>query len=92
LGMAYTETQEYDLALSAFEDVTVKAPHQTWGFHWLAVVYIRLGREEKVKRQIVKAIAVNPELSLKSLSAANLYKNPKIWERVMEDCRQAGLK
>jgi TolB-like protein/class 3 adenylate cyclase/cytochrome c-type biogenesis protein CcmH/NrfG len=92
LGMAYTESQEYDLALSAFEDVTIKAPHQTWGFLWLAVVYIRLGREEKAKKQIVKAMAVNPELSRESLSAANFYKNPKTWERLMEDRRQAGLK
>ncbi len=92
LGMAYTETEEYDLALSAFDDVIAKAPHQTWGFVWSAVVYIRLGQEEKAKSQIVKALTLDPELSLEKLSGGNFYKNPKTWERITEDRRQAGLK
>jgi len=92
LGMAYTQTQEYDLALSAFDDVIAKAPHQAWGFSWSARVYIRLGRKEKAKRQLAKALAINPELSLESLSSANFYKNPKTSERILEDLRQAGLK
>ena len=92
LGSAYIETQEYDLALSAFDDVIARATHHTWGFYLSAVVYMRLGRKEKAKSQIVKALALNPELTLESLSGGNLHKNPRTWERVMDDLRQAGLK
>lgn len=92
LGMAYTETEEYDLALSAFDDVIAKAPRQTWGFVWSAVVYIRIGQEEKAKSQIVKALILDPELSLEKLSGGNFYKNPKTYERITEDRRRAGLK
>jgi hypothetical protein len=56
------------------------------------VVYIRLGQEEKAKSQIVKALTLDPELSLEKLSGGNFYKNPKTWERIAEDRRQAGLK
>jgi len=92
IGRAYTETEDYDLALSAFDDVLVKAPNQTWGFVWSAVVYVRLGQLAKAKSQIVKAMTLDPELSLEKLSGGNFYKNPKTWERITGDRRRAGLK
>jgi tetratricopeptide (TPR) repeat protein len=90
--MAYTETQEYDLALSAFDDVIARIPHQAWGFSWSAVVYMRLGQKEKAKSQIIKAVTLKPELTLESFSERGIfYKNPKTWERMLDDLRKAGL-
>ena len=92
LGMGYTETEDYDLALTAFDDVLIKAPNQNWGFVGSAVVYVRLGQPEKAKSQIAKAMVVDPELCLEKLSGGNFYKNPETWERIIKDRRKAGLK
>jgi adenylate cyclase len=92
LGMAYTIAQEYSLALSAFDDVIARAPHQTWGFSWSAVVYMRLDQKEKARLQIKKALELNPELTVGSFSeASNFYKNPKIREGFIKNLREAGL-
>jgi adenylate cyclase len=93
LGRAYTEAQQYDLALAEFKDVIVRAPHQTWGFTGLAVVYMRLGKKEEAKTQVVKAQALNPDLSLEWYKAGeNFYKDLEIIKAILDDLRRAGLK
>jgi adenylate cyclase len=92
LGRAYTEAQQYDLALAEFKDVLVGAPHQTWGFTGLAVVYMRLGKVEEARNQVIKAQALNPDLSLELYAAGEkFYKDPEILKAILDDLRRAGL-
>lgn len=93
LAKAYTENQQYDLALAAFRDVLVRAPHLAWGHTGSALVYVRLGRVEEAKSHLDKALALDPELSLASYEAADsFYKNHKTLEAILGALRRAGLK
>ena len=93
LGKAYTENQQYDLALAAFGDALARAPHQHWGHSGSAIVYVRLGKLEEARNHVDKALALNPELTLESYRASDrFHKDPEILERVLEDLRRAGLK
>jgi adenylate cyclase len=93
LGNAYTQTQQYDLALSGFRDVLARAPHQYWGHFGSAIVYVRLGNLEEARRQLEKALALEPKLTLEGYAVSERnHKNPETLERVLEDLRRAGLK
>jgi adenylate cyclase len=93
LGKAYTEIQQYDLALASFRDVLARAPHQTWGHSGSAIVYVRIGKVEEAKRHVSKALALNPKMTLDSFAAEDgFYKNPKTLEGILEALRKAGLK
>ncbi len=93
LGKAYTENQQYDLALVAFRDVLTRAGDHPWGRTGSAVVYMRLGKVDEAGNQIAKARALNPELTLASYAAADrFYKDHKILEGILDDLRRAGLK
>jgi adenylate cyclase len=93
LGSAYTESQQYDLAMKAFGDVLARAPHQTWGLTGSAVVYVRLGKVEEARKEVEKALALEPKLTLESYAvSARNHKNPKTLEGILDDLRRAGLK
>ena len=93
LGSAYREIQQYDLALASFRDVLARAPHKHWGHFGSAMVYVRLGSVEEARKQLQKALAVEPKLTLESyaLSERN-YKDPQTLKGILDDLRQAGLK
>jgi tetratricopeptide (TPR) repeat protein len=93
LGKAYTEIQQYDLALATYRDVLARAPHQDWGHLGSAIVYVRLGKVEEARSQVAKALALDPKLTLDSFAASDrFYKDPKTLEGILEDLRRAGLK
>jgi adenylate cyclase len=93
LGKAYTEIQQYDLALSAFRDVVLLAPHQTWGLTGSAVAYVRLGRMEDARNQVAKALALEPKLTLESyLVGDRNHKDPETLKGILDDLRRTGLK
>ena len=93
LGKAYTEAQQYDSALEAFKDALVRAPHQHWGHIGSALVYVRLGREQEARKQVGKALALNPELTLERFAAGDrFYQDPETLKDILEDLRRAGLK
>jgi adenylate cyclase len=93
LGKAYTEIQQYDLALATFRDVLARAPHQTWGYFGSAIVYVRLGKLEEAKSQVAKALALNPKLTLDSYDEGDrFYKDPETLKGILDDLRRAGLK
>jgi len=93
LGKAYTQTQQYDLALAAFSDVLARAPHQDWGHFGNAIVYVRLGRLEEARNHVENALALNPQMTLDTFAAGDgFYKDPKTLEGILDDLRQAGLK
>ena len=93
LGNAYTQTQQYDLALSVFRDVLARAPHQYWGHFGSAIVYVRLGNLEEARRQLEKALALEPKLTLEGYAVSERnHKDPETLEGILEDLRRAGLK
>jgi adenylate cyclase len=92
LGSAYTEIQQYDLALATFRDVLARAPHKHWGHFGSAIVYMRLGRVEEARKQVQKALALEPKLSLESYAvSARNHKDPEILAGMLDDLRKAGL-
>jgi tetratricopeptide (TPR) repeat protein len=92
LGKAYTENQQYDLALAAFRDVLARAPHQTWGHSGSAIVYVRLGKVEEARKHVSKALELNPKMTLDSVAAADrFHKDHKTLEGILDDLRRAGL-
>ena len=93
LAKAYTENQQYELALAAFGDALARAPHQNWGHSGSAIVYVRLGKLEEARNHVDKALALDPKMNLETYAAADrFYKNPKTLEDILDDLRRAGLK
>ena len=93
LAKAYTESQQYELALEAFREVLARAPHQNWGHLGSAIVYVRLSKLEEARNHVDKALALNPKMNLDTFAASDrFYKNPKTLEGILEDLRRAGLK
>jgi tetratricopeptide (TPR) repeat protein len=93
LGSAYTEIQQYDLALATFRDVLARAPHKHWGYFGSAIVYVRLGRVEEARKQVQKALELEPKLTLESYAVSERnHKDPETLEGILDDLRRAGLK
>lgn len=93
LGCAYREIQQYDLALASFTDVLARAPHKHWGHFNSAIVYIRLGRVEEARKQMQKALSLEPKLTLENYAFSERnHKDPKTLESILNDLRRAGLK
>ncbi|MFO7737714.1 MAG: tetratricopeptide repeat protein [Desulfatiglandaceae bacterium] len=92
LGSAYRENQQYDLALASFRDVLARAPHKHWGHFGSAIVYVRLGRVEEARKQVQKALALEPKLTLESYAVSERnYKDPETLKGILDDLRRAGL-
>ncbi|MBU0516904.1 MAG: tetratricopeptide repeat protein [Proteobacteria bacterium] len=92
LGLAYLQTEQYDLAREVFRELVARAPDRHWGYAGLALVHARLGQEEEARRQVDKAKKVNPELTLQTYAMTDFYQDPKVLKRILDDLRRAGLK
>jgi adenylate cyclase len=92
LGSAYTEIKQYELALATFRDVLARAPHKHWGHFGSAIVYVRLGRLEEARKQVEKALTLEPKLTLESYAVSERnHKDPKTLESILDNLRRAGL-
>lgn len=93
LGIAYAENEQYGLALAAFRDVVLRAPHQPWGFTGSARVYVKLGRVEEARKQIAKALELDPGLTLDRYAESDRFHiDPETLKGKLDDLRRAGLK
>jgi adenylate cyclase len=87
LGGAYYEVGRYDEALA-----TLKQNNKPFFFDHrnLAAVYVRLGRLEEARAEVLKLLEKNPHFTLKSLNNRP-YKDENRRERLINDLRKAGV-
>ncbi len=91
LGLAYLQTEQYDLAQEVLRELVARAPDRHWGYAGLALVHARLGQEEEARRQVALARKVNPALTLTTYAMTDFYQDPQVLERILDDLRRAGL-
>jgi adenylate cyclase len=91
LGLAYAQTEQYDLAREVLGELVARAPDIHWGYAGLALVLARLGQDEEARRQVDLAKKVNPALTLQTYAMTDFYQDPQVLERVLDDLRRVGL-
>ncbi len=94
LGSVYFQMGEYEKAVEAFKMLVVREPHSIVGHQGLAIVYIRLGRKEQARSEVVEVLRLFPEFSLEVYrkQAHGRDMDPAIVESDIEALREAGLK
>jgi adenylate cyclase len=90
LGMAYTDSGQYDEAIKAFKKSIEIDP--SWiAYLGLAIVYGHLGYEKEAKETVSELLMHRPELSIEKISKITPYKNRDRISFITEALRKAGL-
>jgi adenylate cyclase len=92
LGAAYNAVGRYEEAIKTLKEAHVRDPKFLGPYLFLAVAYVRLGREEEARGEVAEILRLNPHFSVEGvkqrLSSQDHAKN----ERLIDDLRKAGLK
>ncbi|MDH3672824.1 MAG: tetratricopeptide repeat protein [Gammaproteobacteria bacterium] len=87
LGMAYWEAEQYQDALTTLKGIAEPVPR---GYLFMASVYVRLGRVEEARAEVVKYLEAYPGRTMKDIRKFP-FKDPAKTERYLDDLRKAGL-
>jgi tetratricopeptide (TPR) repeat protein len=87
LGFAYYEVGQYKEALAALKQDNKPS---FFGHRNLAAVYVRLGRLEEARAEVLKLLEKNPHFTLRSENNSP-YKDENRRERFISDLRKAGM-
>lgn len=93
LGNIYIEIEEYEKAVEAFQVLIVREPHRIEGHLGLAIAYIRQGRKEQARSEVVEVLRLSPDYSLETHRKHHLLmaQDPADVESRIEALREAGL-
>jgi adenylate cyclase len=97
LGMSYYCIGRYEEAKDSAEQFLRLAQSRGEEIVWaaylmLALIYVRLGREQEARLAAAELIRLNPDYSLEVDRRYSCYRDLHILERQHEDLRKAGLK
>ncbi|MBI3802070.1 MAG: adenylate/guanylate cyclase domain-containing protein, partial [Deltaproteobacteria bacterium] len=92
LGAAYNAVGHYEEAIKTLREARVRDPKFLGPYLFLAVAYMRSGREEEARGEVAEILRLNPHFSVEGvkqrLSSQDQAKN----ERLIDELRRAGLK
>jgi adenylate cyclase len=91
LGRALLSLDRLAEAESAFKRRLALAPRSDMTRFYLACLYARSGRPEEARRYWDEMLAVNPRFSVEHLKRALPYRDPKLFDRLVDDIRGAGI-
>ncbi len=94
LGFSYLDANQPDIALVAFDKFLDRKPDPTHGAHshiGRAFAYHSLGKEDKARAEIAKAVETNPGISLSNFAQQSLHKDAAGLERGLATLRKLGL-
>jgi adenylate cyclase len=91
LGMAYSVQERYDEALTVFEEALRLNPNTVHALIALAGCHVGLGNLEEAQQYVIRAKALNPQISIDLLKSRLPFKNPSTTTQLLEGARMAGL-
>jgi adenylate cyclase len=91
LGDTYRVMEQYEKAIPPLKKALEYQPNSYMTLLILAACYGALGREEEAKATVTKLLKVNPDFSLARYEGQMLHTGT-VKERLLENCRKAGLK
>jgi adenylate cyclase len=92
LGAAYNATGRTEEALTILKKALSYNPNLFITHMTLALVYIRLGREEEAQAEAAEVLRLNPKFSLEAWRQNLPVKDPTRLEGILAALRKAGLK
>jgi adenylate cyclase len=92
LGSAYNAAGRYEEALAVLKKALSYNPNLFITHIHLAVVYMRLGRDEEARTEAAEVLRLNPKFSLEAWRQNVPVKDPARLEGVLTALRKAGLK
>jgi len=90
-GLAHYLLGDYTQAITYLEKAQARNENAIPVKMYLAASYVRAGRQDDAEWTIEQLRIINPTTTLKHLSDAVSYANPKLSAGVLEDLRKAGL-
>jgi adenylate cyclase len=94
-GVSYRGVGKYDEAIAIFNDLLSRAQKGEFNpllaHQYLISTYAMQGNMSKALYHAAELLKINPNYSLKIFRFANLYKNPKHFEPLIDALRKAGI-
>ncbi len=91
LGDTYRVMEQYERAIPPLKKALRYQPNSYMTLLILAACYGALGKEEEARATVTKLLKVNPDFSLARYEGQMLHTGT-VKERLLENCRKAGLK
>ena len=91
LGAAYRNVGRYEEAITAYKKALQKNPDDIFAHIGMAVVYVKLGREEEARAEAKEVIRIDPKFSLANFAKSIHGKDQASGDEYIEDLRKAGL-
>jgi adenylate cyclase len=91
LGRALLALDRFDEAETAFKRRLVFAPRSDMSRFYLAALYARTGRIEEARAMWQEMLAINPTFSAEHYRQNLPYRNPAVFDRLVEWLRAAGI-
>ena len=91
LGTCYSRVSRYEEAITAFKKALQKNPDDIFTHLSLAVIYVKLDREEEARAEAKEVIRIDPKFSLATF-AETISRKDQVWmDKWIEYMRKAGL-
>jgi adenylate cyclase len=91
LGRALLSLGRFDEAEIAFKRRLTLAPRSDMTRFYLACLYGRIGRHEEARRYWREVLEVNPNFSIDHLKRTLPYRDPNLFDRLVDGLREAGV-
>jgi tetratricopeptide (TPR) repeat protein len=89
LGLAYIQTQDYELAILHFESALKSNPHEVKSLYSISKAYAAIGESEKAKEGYRRVIALDPRMEGAHQDLAGLFYREKKWDEALEHLNHA---
>jgi len=91
LGMCYRHVGRYEEAITAYKKALHKNPDDIFTHIDLAVIYVKLGREEEARTEAKEVIRIHPKFSIAQYTKGEHIKDLPRLDEYIECMREAGL-
>jgi adenylate cyclase len=91
-GDALRTTGRIEEAVSEYKKALQRAPNHIFAHFYLAVCYIRMGREKEAHAEVAEVLRINPKYSLDSFAKTASSKDQSQIDKTVNALRKAGLK
>jgi adenylate cyclase len=92
LGMSYARVGKLDEAIANLKDCIAREPDSWIAYLGLAILYVKIGMENKARDLVDKVNQLNTGLSLEQFKQIAIYKDAALLEDAADALRKAGLK
>jgi TolB-like protein/Flp pilus assembly protein TadD len=91
LALAYLTDENFDMAITSAKKALMHNPRFGAPLRVLAASYALIGQREKAAEIVRQHLTIDPQLSLSKLRARLLFMDERVWTRLAQGLRLAGL-